>query len=158
LLRSHFHPTTTKTKKKSRGNTIENTYRSGEKFETAMIEKKPAQFTYKDENNNFFFMDSETFEEYAIGEKIMDGKEDWVNEGMEVNLVFFSDKVIEVVVPSSAIFEIVETDPNVKGNSAQGTTKPAKLSCGATIMVPGYLAQGEMIKVDTDKKVFLERA
>jgi elongation factor P len=117
-----------------------------------MIEKKAAQFTYKDENNNFFFMDSETFEEYAIDEKIMDGKEDWVNEGMQVNLVFFSGNVIEVVVPSSAIFEIVETDPNVKGNSAQGTTKPATLSCGATIMVPGYLAQGEMIKVETEEQ------
>lgn len=123
-----------------------------------MIEKKAAQFTYKDDNNNFFFMDSETFDEVAVGEKIMDGKEDWVNEGMEVNLVLFKGNVIEVSVPSTAVFEIIETDPNVKGNTAQGHTKPAKLSCGATIMVPGYLAQGEMIKVDTDKKAFLERA
>lgn len=141
-----------------RGNTIENTYRSGEKFETAMVERKPAQFTYKDENDNFFFMDSESFEEVAVPSKVMDGKEEWVSEGMEVNLVTFKDAVIEVTVPTTAIFEIVETEPNVKGNTAQGYTKPATLSCGATINVPGYLEQGEMIKVDTDKKAFLERA
>jgi elongation factor P len=123
-----------------------------------MIEKKPAQFTYKDENDNFFFMDSVTFEEIAIPSQVMADKEQWVSEGMEVNLVFFKDSVIEVVVPSTAVFEIVETEPNVKGNTAQGYTKPAKLDCGATINVPGYLEQGERIKVDTEKGAFLERA
>ena len=103
-------------------------------------------------------MDSATFEEVAVPAKIMDDKEDWVSEGMEVNLVTFKGNVIEVVVPSTAVFEIVETEPNVKGNTAQGYTKPATLSCGATINVPGYLEQGELIKVDTDKKTFLERA
>ena len=123
-----------------------------------MIEKKPAQYTYKDENGNFFFMDSATFEEIAIPSKVMDEKEKWVSEGMEVNLVTFKGNVIEVVVPSTAVFEIVETEPNVKGNTAQGYTKPATLDCGATINVPGYLEQGEKIKVDTDKGIFLERA
>jgi len=150
--------TTIKFKNLVRGNTIENTYRSGEKFETAMIEKTAAQFTYKDENDNFFFMDSETFEEIAVGSQIMSDREQWVSEGMEVNLVSFKDKVIEVVVPSTAVFEIIETEPNVKGNTAQGYTKPATLDCGATINVPGYLEQGEKIKVDTEKGAFLERA
>jgi len=77
---------------------------------------------------------------------------------MECNLVKFKDQIIEVVVPSSAIYEIVECEPNVKGNTAQGYTKPATLSSGAVISVPGYLEQGEMIKVDTDKGAFLERA
>ena len=90
-----------------KGNTIENTYRSGEKFETAMIEKTPAQFTYKDDNDNFFFMDSASFEEIVIPSQVMGDKEQWVSEGMEVNLVTFKGNVIEVVVPSTAIFEIV---------------------------------------------------
>ena len=103
-------------------------------------------------------MNSETFEEIAVGKKVVGDAEKWIAEGMEVSLVNFKDAIIEVVVPSPAIYKVVETEPNVKGNTAQGYTKPATLSSGAVISVPGYLEQGEMIKVDTDKGIFLERA
>ncbi|KAL3904036.1 MAG: hypothetical protein SGARI_005110 [Bacillariaceae sp.] len=122
-----------------------------------MIEKGAHQFTYED-GNTFFFMNSETFEEVPVDSKVVGDKKDWIEEGKEVALIFFKGSVIEVVVPSTDVFEIVETEPNVKGNTAQGYTKPATLSCGATITVPGYLDQGELIKVDTDKGAFLERA
>lgn len=102
-------------------------------------------------------MNSETFEEVPVDSKVIDDKADWIEEGMEVSLVFFKGKVIEVVVPTTGVYKIAETEPNVKGNTAQGYTKPAVLSSGATISVPGYLEQGEMIKVDTDKRMFLER-
>eukprot|EP00543_Licmophora_paradoxa_P016687 CAMPEP_0202465804 /NCGR_PEP_ID=MMETSP1360-20130828/66787_1 /ASSEMBLY_ACC=CAM_ASM_000848 /TAXON_ID=515479 /ORGANISM="Licmophora paradoxa, Strain CCMP2313" /LENGTH=233 /DNA_ID=CAMNT_0049089713 /DNA_START=150 /DNA_END=851 /DNA_ORIENTATION=- len=150
--------TTIKFKNLMKGNTIENTYRSGEKFQTALIEKKAAQHTYVDENNNYFFMDSETFDEIIVGGNIVDEKAKWISEGMELTLVYFKGNVIEVVVPSSFVYQIVETEPNVKGNTSQGHTKPALLDSGATISVPGYLNQEEMVKVDTDKGVFLERA
>jgi len=149
--------TTIKFKNLMRGTTIENTYRSGEKFETAMIEKNNAQYTY-DDDNNMYFMDSATFEEIAVGKKVVGDSEKWIGEGMEISLVKFKGQVIEVVVPSWAIYEIVETEPNVKGNTAQGYTKPATLSSGAVINVPGYLEQGELIKVDTEKGAFLQRA
>eukprot|EP00548_Thalassiothrix_antarctica_P014184 CAMPEP_0194176518 /NCGR_PEP_ID=MMETSP0154-20130528/10424_1 /TAXON_ID=1049557 /ORGANISM="Thalassiothrix antarctica, Strain L6-D1" /LENGTH=215 /DNA_ID=CAMNT_0038890735 /DNA_START=73 /DNA_END=720 /DNA_ORIENTATION=- len=135
-----------------RGNTIENTYRSGEKFETAMIEKKKSQYTYSDENGNLFFMDSETFEEVVVDSKVVDDKEKWIDEGMELSLVYFNDEVIEVNLPSNYVYKIIETT-----QAKKGTTKPATLSCGAVINVPGYLEEGEMIKVDTDKAEFLER-
>lgn len=149
--------TTIKFKNLMKGNTIENTYRSGEKFETAMIEKSDHQFTYVD-GDTFFFMNSETFEEVPVGKKVVGDQEDWLEEGLEISLVFFKGNVIEVVVPSSGVYEIIETEPSIKGNTAQGHTKPAVLSCGATVTVPGYLEQGEMIKVDTGKRAFLERA
>merc|ERR1719223_2305131 len=147
--------TTIKFKNLRKGNTIENTYRSGEKFETAMVEKEKAQHTYLDENGNYMFMDSETFEEIMVEKTVVEGKEDWISEGMEVNLVKFKGSVIEVAIPGTMVFEIVETEPNVKGNTSGAHTKPAKLSCGATINVPGFLEQGQMIKVDTDKKEYL---
>lgn len=151
--------TTIKFKNLMRGNTIENTYRSGEKFETAMVEKSKAQHTYVDDTNgNFYFMDSDTFEEVMVEAKIVEGKEDWIAEGMEVNLISFKGSVIEVDIPKTMVFEIIETEPNVKGNTAQGYTKPAKLDCGATINVPGFLEQGTKIKVDTEKREYLERA
>ena len=103
-------------------------------------------------------MNSETFDEVPVSGKIVGDKVNWLEEGMAVNLVFFKDDVIEVVVPATGIYEITETEPNMKGNTAQGYTKPAILSCGATITVPGYLEQGEKIKVDTEKRSFIERA
>ena len=107
--------------------------------------------------NNYYFMDSETFEEVAVGANIVGDNSKWIVEGMEVSLVNFKEGVIEVVVPNSANYEIIETEPNVKGNTAQGYTKPATLSSGAVINVPGYLEQGEMIRVDTEKGEFQER-
>eukprot|EP00586_Coscinodiscus_wailesii_P023673 CAMPEP_0172495438 /NCGR_PEP_ID=MMETSP1066-20121228/70732_1 /TAXON_ID=671091 /ORGANISM="Coscinodiscus wailesii, Strain CCMP2513" /LENGTH=222 /DNA_ID=CAMNT_0013267111 /DNA_START=100 /DNA_END=768 /DNA_ORIENTATION=+ len=148
---------TIKMKNLMRGTTLENTYRSGEKFETAMIEKANAQFTYPDENGNYFFMDMETFEEVMVDAKLVEDRADWIGEGMEVSLIKFKGNVIEVVVPSPMVFEVVETEPNMKGNTAQGYTKPAVLSCGATISVPGFIETGQMVKVDTEKKEYLER-
>eukprot|EP00545_Synedropsis_sp_CCMP1620_P007678 CAMPEP_0119011316 /NCGR_PEP_ID=MMETSP1176-20130426/5593_1 /TAXON_ID=265551 /ORGANISM="Synedropsis recta cf, Strain CCMP1620" /LENGTH=219 /DNA_ID=CAMNT_0006964117 /DNA_START=57 /DNA_END=716 /DNA_ORIENTATION=+ len=150
--------TTIKFKNLQKGNTIENTFRSGEKFETAMIEKKDAQFTYKDENNNYFFMDCETFDEIAVNSNIVEDKAKWIAEGMKLVLVEFKGSIIEVVVPSTYVYEVTETEPNVKGNTAQGHTKPATLSSGAVITVPGYLEKGQSCKVDTDKGAFVERA
>jgi len=140
-----------------RGKTIEKTYRAGEKFETAMIEKKKSQYTYSDENN-LFFMDSETFEEVIVDSKVVDDKEKWIDEGMELSLVYFNDDVIEVNPPNPYVYTIIETEPTFKGNTASGYSKPATLSCGAVINVPGYLEEGDMIKVDTMKADFLERA
>ena len=148
--------TTIKFKNLVRGTTIENTYRSGEKFETAQIDKASAQYTYQ-EGETFFFMNSETFDEIAVDKKVADDKAKWLSEGSEVTLVSFKDSVIEVVVPSPAVYEVVETEPNVKGNTAQGYTKPAVLDCGATINIPGFIDQGTKIRVDTEKGEYIER-
>ena len=150
--------TTIKFKNLMRGNTIENTYRSGEKFETAQIDRNPAQFTYKDDIGNYFFMDSESFEEIMVEAKLMEDSAKWIVEGMECKLVYFKGDVIECMAPSPYTYEIIETEPNVKGNTAQGYTKPAKVGDGAIVNVPGFIEQGESIKVDTEKGEYIERA
>ncbi|KAL7539099.1 hypothetical protein ACHAXR_010868, partial [Thalassiosira sp. AJA248-18] len=149
---------TIKFKNLKRGNTIENTYRSGEKFQTAMIEKQPSQYTYEDESGNYFFMDSQTYDEVMVESKIIEDQKKWIVEGMEVNLIYFKGEVIEVQVPNPFVYEIVETEPNVKGNTAQGYTKPAVLNGGATISVPGFIEQGSSVKVDSDKGEYLQLA
>ena len=123
-----------------------------------MIERKGAQHTYEDENGNYFFMDSETFEEIIVDSQLVKDNKQWIDEGMECQLVYFKGNVIEVVPPSPFVFEIVETEPSVKGNTAQGHTKPAVLSCGATVTVPGFIEQGSKIKVDTSTGEYIERA
>lgn len=150
--------TTIKFKNLVKGTTIENTYRSGEKFQTAQIEKRDAQYTYSDENENMMFMDMQTFEESMVEKQVVDSIKNWMSEGMEVTLVEFKDKVIEVVIPSTMIFEVVETEPNLKGATAQGLTKPALLDCGSTVTVPGFVAVGDKVKVDTGRSEYMERA
>jgi len=123
-----------------------------------LVERKPGQYTYSDESGNYFFMDTESFEEVMVDAKVMQDTSKWIVEGMECSLVTFKGKVIECVTPSPYVYEIVETEPNMKGNTAQGYTKPAVLSCGATISVPGFVEQGTLVKVDTEKGEYLERA
>lgn len=150
--------TTIKFKNLMRGTTIENTYRSGEKFETAQIDRKEAQYTYPDENGNCFFMDMTSFEEIMVEGKVIEDVRKWMTEGIDVTLVEFKGQIIEVQVPATMIFEVKETEPNLKGATAQGLTKPALLDCGATVTVPGFVDVGDMIKVDTTRNEYMERA
>jgi translation elongation factor P len=150
--------TTIKFKNLKTQNTIENTYRSGEKFETAEILREDAQFTYADEMGNYFFMNSETFEEVMVESKVVDEQKKWIVEGMEVSLINFKGTCIEVVPPKIFTFEIVETEPSLKGNTSGAHTKPAVLSSGAVVTVPGFVEQGTLIKVDTEKGTYVERA
>jgi elongation factor P len=110
------------------------------------------------QQDSYFFMNSATFEEIAVSNKVVDDKAQWIGEGCEVKLVLFKDNVIEVVPPSPAVYVIVETEPTMKGNTASSHTKPAVLDCGATITIPGFLEQGQKIRVDTEKGIYLERA
>jgi len=102
-------------------------------------------------------MDSESFEEKMVSAAQIEETKKWISEGMEVDLIYFKGEVIEVRVPSPFVYEVVETEPNMKGNTAQGYTKPAVLSCGATVSVPGFVEQGSSIKVDTEKGEYIER-
>jgi len=149
--------TTIKFKNLMRGTTIENTYRSGEKFETAQIEKQEAQYTYKDENDNYLFMDSETFEEVMVPPDVVEDMKFWLSEGMICTLVTFKSTVIEVVVPQVMEFDVVDTEPNVKGNTSSAHTKPATLDCGAVVTVPGFVKIGDRVKVDTGRSEYMER-
>ena len=102
-------------------------------------------------------MDSETFEEIMVNSQTVEDQKKWIVEGMECDLIVFKGEVIEVRPPSPYVYEIVETEPNIKGNSVQGHTKPAVLDCGATIVVPGFVEQGSKVKVDTENGEYMER-
>ena len=139
------------------GATLQRTVQAAESFDPAQIDRSDAQFTYA-EGGNYFFMDMETYEEKMAEGGVVDDYKDWIMEGMTIQLVQFSGKIIDVNLPSTLDFEVVQTDPNVKGNSAQGVTKPATLECGATIMVPGFIDQGERILVDIPNKSYMSRS
>jgi len=103
-------------------------------------------------------MDNETFEEVMVDAKVMEDSKKWIIDGMQCTLVLFKGNIIEVITPNPFVYEVIETEPNMKGNTASGGfTKPAKLSCGATISIPGFVDQGSKVKVDTEKGEYMGR-
>ena len=114
------------------------------------------QHTYK-EAENFVFMDMETFEEASLTAAQIGDRVKYLKEGMEVNVLFWDNQVLEVELPNSVTLEIIETDPGVKGDTATGGTKPAIVETGAQVMVPLFLSIGERIRIDTREDKYLGR-
>ncbi|NEP57111.1 MAG: elongation factor P [Symploca sp. SIO2G7] len=146
----------TKLKNVQTGNVVERTFRAGETVPQANLEKRTMQHTYKD-GDMFVFMDMETFEENSLSEKQIGARIKYLSEGMEVNVVTWGEQVLEVELPNSVVLEVIETDPGVKGDTATGGTKPAKVSTGAQVMVPLFISVGERIKIDTRNDSYLGR-
>ncbi|GBE75838.1 elongation factor P [Microcystis aeruginosa NIES-87] len=146
----------TKLKNVQTGNVVERTFRAGETLPSATIEKRTMQHTYK-EGNQFVFMDMETFEEATLTPVQMGDQAKYLKEGMEVNILFWNEQVLDVELPTSVILEITDTDPGVKGDTATGGTKPAIVETGAQVMVPLFISIGERIKVDTRDGSYLGR-
>jgi elongation factor P len=146
----------TKLKNVQTGNVVERTFRAGETVPQATIEKRTMQHTYK-EGEQFVFMDMETFEEATLRPEQLGDRTRFLKEGMEVNILFWNEQVLEVELPTSVILEITQTDPGVKGDTATGGTKPAIVETGAQVMVPLFISIGERIKIDTRDGSYLGR-
>lgn len=146
----------TKLKNAQSGNVVERTFRAGETVPQAVLEKRTMQHTYK-EGDQYVFMDMETFEERHLNESEIGSGVKYLKEEMEVNIVFWNERVLEVELPTSVVLEVTQTDPGVKGDTATGGTKPAIVETGAQVMVPLFITIGERIKVDTRTDSYLGR-
>ncbi|MEM6715146.1 MAG: elongation factor P [Cyanobacteria bacterium P01_F01_bin.56] len=146
----------TKLKNVQTGNTVEKTFRAGETVPQANLEKKVMQHTYRD-GEDLVFMDMETYEEVRMGEAQIGDRVKYLKEEMEVNVVRWNDRILEVELPNAVVLEVTQTDPGVKGDTATGGTKPAIVETGAQVMVPLFISIGERIKVDTRNDSYLGR-
>ncbi|MEM6612123.1 MAG: elongation factor P [Cyanobacteria bacterium P01_C01_bin.72] len=146
----------TKLKNVQTGNTVEKTFRAGESVPQANLEKRSMQHTYKD-GEEFVFMDMQTYEETRINNERLGNRVNFLKEEMEVNVIFWDEKVLEIELPTSVVLEITDTDPGVKGDTATGGTKPAIVETGAQVMVPLFISIGEKIKIDTRDGSYLGR-
>ncbi len=137
---------------------IDKTYRSGENVESVRIETHQYQFLYRD-GDMFFFMHQETYEQIPL-EAARVEKSEFIYDGLVCTLVVDveNDKILYAEPPAQIEAEVVQTDPGLKGDTAQGGSKPATISGGAVIQVPLFINQGEKIKVDTRTGAYLERA
>lgn len=139
------------------GSVFQKTFRSGEKVERARVDRKTNQYLYADATN-YYFMDSESYDQIEIGAEQVGELAKWLKDGEEVVVITYEGELIGIEVANTVIREVVETDPGLRGDTATGGTKPATLEGGATVMVPLFIQQGDKLKVDTRSGEYVERA
>ena len=147
----------TKLKAVQSGNVVEKTFRAGETMPQAVLEKATLQHTYM-EGDDYVFMDMASYEETRLTAKQIGETRKYLKEGMEVNVVYWNGKPLEVELPNSVVLEITQTDPGVKGDTATGGTKPATVETGLVVNVPLFVNSGDRIKVDTRERKYMGRA
>ena len=146
----------TRLKNVKTGRVIDRTFRSGDKVEDVRLERKTVQYLYKDEVA-FVFMDSSTYDQIAASEEVVGEAAKYMKEGMNVEILFHGSDPIGVDPPIFVELQIMKTEPGVKGDTASGGSKPAILETGATIQVPLFIEEGEIVKVDTRSGSYIER-
>lgn len=135
----------------------EETFRSGEKFPEPNLEYKDLQYLYAD-NGLYNFMDQETFDQIALSTDQIEEVKDYLKEQEVYTILYFNEKPIAVNPPLFIELLVTETMPGVRGDTAQGAgTKPATLETGLVVQVPLFVDEGDVIKVDTRKKEYIER-
>ena len=148
----------TKIKNMKTGGSVDKTFRAGEMVPSAILDKVPMQHTYVD-GPDYVFMNMENFEEERLNaEQLGETVTKFLMEGIEVEVLKHEEDVLGVEIPKTMTFAVTETDPGIKGNTAQGGgTKPAIIETGAKIMVPLFITTGERIKIDTENSKYLSR-
>ena len=146
----------TKMKNLKTGSTQERNFNASTKFEPAMIEKKTAQYSYKD-GNTYYFMDQETFDTYELDESRVGDNKYYIIEGMEVGLMFFDGELLSVSVPDRVTLTITETTPAIKG-AASNQTKDAVTETGLKLRIPQFISEGEKVIVSTADVKYSSRA
>ena len=138
------------------GKTLDKTFKSGESVEAADVLETDMQYLYSD-GEFWHFMVPDTFEQYAADESAVGDARNWISDGDICIITLWNDAPLIVTAPNFVELEIVETDPGVKGDTASGGVKPAKLSTGRTVRVPLFVDQNEIVKVDTRSREYVSR-
>ncbi|MGB1248940.1 MAG: elongation factor P [Chitinophagales bacterium] len=148
----------TKLKSLSTGKVLDNTWPSGHKLVDVRVERRKFQYLYKDDMG-MNFMNSETFEQVSIDEKIITNH-DLLKDGESVEILYNTkdESILTCDLPQYVILEVTYSEPGLKGDTATNATKPATLETGAEVQVPLFVNEGDKIKVDTKNRSYMERA
>jgi len=138
------------------GNTLERTFRSGEKFEQSDTADRQMQFLYA-QGEAFHFMDTESYEQIFLTSEQVGLARNFLKENMVAQILFYKGKSIGVSLPNFVELTITDTAPGIRGDTATGGTKIAKLETGGEVKVPLYIESGTLIKIDTRSGDYIER-
>ena len=131
---------------------------SSDAFEVAYLDRKKAEYLYKESNGDYVFMDRESYEQFPLGEELVGDKMGFVKENTVVDVTFHETQAIGVELPASVTLKVTESEAAVKGNTATNVKKEAVLETGLKIKVPLHIQVGEMVKVSTADGEFQGRA
>jgi elongation factor P len=136
---------------------IEKTWNSGDTIFPVRVERKSYQYLYKDETG-FNFMDNETFEQVAIAESLVDAPQ-FLTDGQEVSVLFNTEteQPMSVELPDKVVSKVTYSEPGLRGDTATRTLKPATVETGATVMVPLFVNEGDVIRINTKTGEYIER-
>lgn len=146
----------TKLKNLITGRVIDRTLRSGEKVEIPNIEEKNMQYLYS-EGDEYIFMDNETYDQVKLGKDVIGDNAGFLLENIIVNVLYYNNKPVNIDIPNFLDLKIITTEPGIRGDTVSGATKPAVLETKLVINVPLFLNEGDVIKVDTRTKSYIER-
>jgi elongation factor P len=148
--------TRTKMKNLLTGRNIENNIRSGEKIEIADVEEKAMSFLYK-ESEDFVFMDQQSYEQVNVPSETLGDDWRWLKDNMVCQVLFWNGKTIGITLPNFVELRVEHSEPGVKGDTSSGATKPATLETGATINVPLFINERDLLRIDTRTGEYCER-
>jgi len=139
------------------GNVVEKTFRAGETVARAMIENRQVQYLYNS-GNEYTFMDNETYDQFELNKKQLEWELNFLKENMNVNIASYQGEIIGITIPNSVELAVTETEPGIKGNTATGATKNAKLETGLNVQVPLFINEGDVLIIDTREGKYVSRA
>ena len=139
------------------GAIVEDTYNTNLKVEKAHIDKMPMQYLYQD-GNKYVFMNSQTYDQIEIPEEKLEEEKKFLKEGMEITIDFYEGEIIGITLPEKIEFEVIETEPAVKGNTTNNAMKDATIETGFTVKVPLFINKGEKIIISTKDGKYSSRA
>ena len=139
------------------GRVVDKTFRAGEKIQSARIERREHQFLYED-SLGMHFMNMENYEQFSLPSNQV-GKREFLKEGGMIDILFHAETEAPLTaeIPKSVDLLVTQSDPGVRGDTATGATKPAKLESGATVNVPLFISEGDLIRVNTDTGDYITR-
>jgi len=139
------------------GHIVDKSSQSDARFQRARVERQEAQYLYA-EGNLHYFMNTETYDQFPVAEDKLGDALSYLVENATCNLLLYGDEAVGIELPPSVELEVTETDPWVRGDTAQGGTKPARLQTGHTVTVPLFINVGDRLKIDTRTGDYIERA
>ena len=139
------------------GSSLETRFSSTETIERATLEQHDMEYLYSD-GDLYHFMNTETYEQLGLTEEQLGDATGYLTEGLKIQVEFFDGTPIGIELPPVIELAVVETEPELKGATASNSNKPAKLSTGVTIMVPPFVKEGDVVRVDPNEGRYIERA
>ena len=147
----------TKMKNLRNGNTVERTFRAGENLGRAQIENRDVQYLYAS-NDEHSFMDNETYDQFTLTSDQLEWELNFLKENMNVKIVSYQGEILGINLPMSVELKVAETEPGIKGNTATGATKNAKLETGHNVQVPLFINEDDVLLIDTREGKYISRA